>query len=210
MSRTIEVLVEERSAEEALNSILPRICPGAAFSIHAYRGKPDLLKKLPARLAGYERWAPSQRRLVVILVDRDADDCFVLKAKLEGFAREARLATPRTASAGQQPTLLTRIAVEELEAWFFGDVAALRAAYPRIPASLAAKAAFRYPDEISGGTAEALERILKRHGYCQAGLSKIANAAKVAASMDVERNSSPSFLAFRDGLRRLVSEESCA
>jgi hypothetical protein len=31
---------------------------------------------------------------------------------------------------------LNRIAVEELEAWFFGDIEALRAVYPKLSATL--------------------------------------------------------------------------
>ena len=50
----IEFLVEERSAEAALQNLLPRIFGSVAtFTIHPYQGKPDLLKKLPIRLKGY-------------------------------------------------------------------------------------------------------------------------------------------------------------
>jgi len=40
--------------------------------------------------------------------------------------------------------------MEELEAWFLGDVDALRKAYPGIPRSLHRKARYRDPDGIKG------------------------------------------------------------
>jgi Domain of unknown function (DUF4276) len=101
--------------------------------------------------------------------------------------------------------VLNRVAVEELEAWFFGDVPALSRAYPRVPGTLGAQTRFRDPDNIRGGTWEALERLLKKHGYHTGGLVKTVVAEKIAQHMDVERNRSESFCAFRDGVRRLVS-----
>ena len=48
--------------------------------------------------------------------------------------------------------VLNRIAVEELEAWFFGDVQAIHQAYERVSSSLIVKSAYRDPDAIKGGT----------------------------------------------------------
>ncbi len=76
----IEFLVEERSAEAALQNLLPKIFGHAAtFSIHPHQGKPDLLKKLPLRLQGYSYWLPEDWRIVV-LVYADDDDCLELNA----------------------------------------------------------------------------------------------------------------------------------
>ena len=52
--------------------------------------------------------------------------------------------------------------IEELEAWFFGDIAAIHAVYPRVSIHLGSRANFRDPDAIPGGTWEALERVFKR------------------------------------------------
>lgn len=59
----------------------------------------------------------------------------------------------KCAPQGQVFQVVNRIAVEELEAWFFGDWSALQAAYPRVPATIPQKARFRDPDAIVGGTA---------------------------------------------------------
>jgi hypothetical protein len=71
------------------------------------------------------------------------------------------------------------LAIEELEAWFFGDMDAVRALYPRVPETLEQRAGFRDPDAIRGGTWEALERILQRAGYF-AGVANRARSADAA------------------------------
>jgi hypothetical protein len=200
----LEVLVEELSAETALDHLLPKILgPGVPFAIRVFQGKTDLLAKLPNRLAGYSNWIRDTDTRIVVLVDRDDDDCIELKKRLEAMARDAGFVTPSTAGDESTPCLLLRIAVEELEAWFLGDVPAICTAYPRVPRSLGDRAGFRDPDAVAG-TWEALERVLKRQGYQVTGLRKVETAHAVASVMDPEHNRSASFVAFRDGLRRLV------
>lgn len=207
---SLEVLVEEPSAEHALRSLLPKIVPGVEFEIRTFRGKHDLLNKLPARLQGYAKWAAHVGRKIVVLVDRDDDDCVTLKKRLEVMAVSAGLKTSVNSSSRADVLVLNRIAVEELEAWFFGDGNAINQAYPRVPASLDQKAAYRDPDSIRGGTWEALERELQRCGYHMAGLAKVGAASAIAQCMNVELNRSTSFCAFRDGLRGLVAKGSYA
>lgn len=200
----LELLVEERSAEQALRVLLPRIVPNADFEVRVFRGKIDLLKRLPDRLKGYATWITRANTCLVVLVDRD-DDCLKLKADMEQMASAAGLLTVAAVSLSRQAEVLNRIAVEELEAWFFGDISALCAAYPRVPASLGQRAKYRRPDAILGGTWEALEHVLQEHSYHPGGLAKVAAATKIAQHMNVDVNSSRSFQVFRDGIRRLVA-----
>ncbi|MGH3905948.1 MAG: DUF4276 family protein [Pseudonocardiaceae bacterium] len=181
----LEILVEERSAEQALCSLLPRIVPGVEFEVHVFQGKPDLLKKLPNRLKGYSSWITQENTSVVVLVDRDDDDCLALKADIEKMASAAGLLTATTAAVSRRVHVLNRIAVEELEAWFFGDVPALCMAYPRVPSSLEKKAKYRDADAIAGGTCEALERVLQEYGYHRGGLAKVVAATEIAQHMNV-------------------------
>lgn len=200
----VEVLVEEPSAKQVPDRLLPVIVPDVDCVVRDFRGKTTLLKELPKRLAGYAnrlRWEPLK---IVVLIDRDDDDCRELKARLEGEAKAAGLTTRDTSPGSFQ--VLNRIAVAELEAWFFGDVPALCHAYPKVPRSLGAQAKYRTPDAIRGGTWEALERVMQDHGYHGSGLRKLECARLAAEKMDVEANTSRSFQTFRDGLRRLVSE----
>ena len=199
-----EFLVEELSTEAALSNLVPNILEAEhTFAVHPFQGKADLLANLPARLQAYRTWLPKDWRIVV-LIDEDREDCKALKGQLEKAAKKAGLVT-RTSTKGQSPfQILNRLAIEELEAWFFGDVLAVKAAYPRVLATLSKKAKYRDPDSIVGGTWEALERELKKAGYYPTGMPKIEVSRNVSHYMDVERNRSRSFQVFVDGLKACV------
>src|ERR1035437_916017 len=154
-----EFLVEEQSAEKVLNNLLPKIVTCEHnFTIITFKGKHDMLKRLPLELKGYSRFIkPSYK--IVILIDRDSADCKELKQKLEKFASDAGINTKSVVPKGKQFYVLNRIAIEELEAWFFGDAEAIRTAYPRVSSSFENRAQYRNPDSIAGGTWEALERV---------------------------------------------------
>ncbi len=173
--------------------------PGScSFNIHPFRGKPDLLRKLPGRLRGYQRWIrPSYR--IVVLVDRDDQDCHVLKADLEAAAGMASLLTRSQAGVGQWQ-IANRIVIEELEAWYFGDWVAVRRAYPRVPPNIPRRVSYRDPDAIKGGTWEAFERVMKKHGYFATGLRKVEAAEAIAGHIDPDSNRSVSFGVFQSVL----------
>ena len=195
MLEKIIVLVEEYSMEAALEHLLPKLLGDIEYQIICFQCKDDLLKKAPERLRGYASWLPAKWRILV-LVDRDDDDCMVLKAELENMAAAAGLLTKTAADNGQCFQVVNRIAIEELEAWFFGDWSAVQAAYPRVPATLPQKAGFRDPDAVAGGTWEALERVLKKAGYFSTGLRKVELARSVAVHMNPPNNTSRSFQIF--------------
>jgi len=203
----LELLVEEPSAEAALSELLPKIIDvNNTWVIHPHGGKKDLLGKLQDRLRGYAHWLP-QDWFVVVLIDEDRQDCLVLKKELEQAATHAGLRTRTNRGAGNRIRVVNRIAMEELEAWFFGDVEALCEAYPGVSPTLGRKAKYRNPDGISGGTWEALERVVQRAGHFEGGLAKIEAARSMSKEMDPERNRSRSFCCFRDALKTLVWTE---
>jgi hypothetical protein len=158
---------------------------------------------LPDRLRGYASWIPETWRIVVV-VDRDDEDCGKLKARLEKMAADARLVT-RSKTKGQPYVVVNRLAIEELEAWYFGDWEAVRAAYPRVAATIPNQAKYRAPDAVAGGTWEAFERVLQKAGYFEGGLAKIAAAKAIAAHMDPGRNRSRSFQALREALAEMIA-----
>lgn len=200
----IEFLVEEESCAAFLKNVAPQLLrPSDEFRVHTFIGKPDLLKSLPNRLNAYVKWLPEDYRIVV-LVDRDNDDCRKLKRHLEKSASEAGLLTKTAAKHKNRFKVLNRILVEELESWFFGDVVALSKAYPGVPNTLAAQKGFRDPDAIKGGTWEALERVLQKAGYYPAGIPKIEVARNVSRHMAPDRNRSHSFKVFRDTIRGML------
>ncbi len=202
----IKFFLEEPSAEEALRHILPKILsPHVSCIFHAFEGKDDMLEELPKHLKGHQ-WITEDWRIFV-LIDEDRQNCHELKATLERAAYEAGFVTKSNAAPNESFQVVNRLAIEELEAWFFGDVEAIHAAYPRIPINLQSKAKYRNPDTIRGGTYETLERLLIRKNYYKERLSKVTVARNIAPHMEPSRNRSKSFQVFLDGLKACVGEE---
>lgn len=195
-----EILVEDRSTEAFLHALLGRFLPhDQTFGVRTFAGKQDILKKMEGRLRGYKHWPDNLR--IIVLLDCDNDDCMRLKARMEHAAQMAELPTASSAADGAW-RVANRIAVEELEAWYFGNWRAVRAAFPRVPANTDRKQGYRDSDKISGGTWEAFERIMNRSGYFKGGLNKIEAAQKIGGHIVPEENSSPSFQVFMDALRQ--------
>lgn len=193
-----EVLLEEESARAAMENILPKILRSEdSFQIHPYSGKKNLLSRLPGRLRGYKKWIPPDYR-IVILIDRDRDDCTLLKQKLEKIVAEAGLSTKTAPHYDGSFQVLNRIAVEELEAWFLGDMEAVASAYSGVPPTLNTKKKYRDPDAIANAW-ETLERVLQRAGH-PGRLQKIRAASNISRHMVPERNRSASFLSGAAGV----------
>ncbi len=189
--------------EEALRQLLPRIVNGrATWKTINMRNKGRLIKELPKRLRAYRRQIDSGEDLrIIVLVDRDSDDCHALKRRLESIAREAGLIT-KAATQGQSLFhVVTRIAIEELEAWYMGDIDALKAAFSSLK-SVKFPRNFSNPD--NGGTWERLHRFLKRNGIYRNSFPKIDAARRIAKHMNPEKNLSRSFQAFRNGVEAFL------
>lgn len=196
----VQFHVEELSMETALRALLPRVLGDLPFDVHTYQGKRDIIAQLPHRLRALGTWLPDTHRIVII-VDRDDDDCEALREMFDAHANAASLKVrSRSAKTWQ---IVNRIAIEELEAWYFGDWHAVRAAYPKVPATIPSQAKYRRPDAIAGGTWEAFERVLSGARYHAGGLQKTAAAAAIGAHMDLARNTSPSFGKLREVLEEL-------
>ncbi len=190
--------------EAFLAIVLPTIMGDlATYTIHTFQGKSDLMNKLEARLRGYAKWLPTNMR-VFVLVDRDDDDCIALKAKMEDAANTASLLT-RTTSQGSDWRVVNRVVIEELEAWFFGAWTAVRAAYPRVPATIPNQAPYRDCDAISGGTWEALERVFQRAGYFSGGLRKVEAAQTIGSHFLHSACQSTSFSRLREAIIEAIS-----
>jgi hypothetical protein len=106
------------------------------------------------------------------------------------------------------PATLFRLAIEEIEAWYFGDRAAVLAAYPRAKLGMLGK----YVQDSVCDTWELLADALytggaaaiKRKGWPLPGQLRHEWAVKIGPLMNPDRNISPIFGKFRDGLRHLV------
>ena len=198
------VMVEEPFMEVFLREVLPAILgQGTTFDLHPFQGKQDLMDKLQSRLRAYARWLPENSRILV-LVDRDDDDCTELKERMDRITAAAHLRTPST--AGKRPwQVANRVAIEELEAWYFGDWDAVRESYPKVKVTIPSKAQFRDPDRIAGGTWEAFERVMQAAGYFKTGLRKLEAAREIGARSVPERNRSRSFQVFREAVMDAIT-----
>ena len=100
------------------------------------------------------------------------------------------------------------IAIEEGEAWFLGDLQAVKQAYPRARENVLNS----YVNDSICGTWEILAdavypggaRELSKKGWQIVGAEKSKWAESVSPRMDVTINKSPSFCYFRDKITQLV------
>lgn len=203
----LEFLLEEASAEEALKRLLPRLLPEAhTVRYRVHEGCQDLLKRLPNLLQGYARRIQREGQhdlRVVVLLDADTKGT-ARKQALEQYAAAAGLRTKTARTAPDEAFwVLNRIAVEELEAWFLGDRAAVRAAYPRLHPNHF-KGLERNPDAVAK-SATLLLQLLQKAGYFGTGKRKREWAAVIAPHLSLVpgANASGSFACFCEGLRAL-------
>jgi hypothetical protein len=126
----------------------------------------------------------------VIVHDKDSWDCRVLKQELVNLCQHAG-----------RPDTLVRIACNELEAWYFGDLEAVGQAFGRDITAFSRKRKYRNPDNIENPKLE-IKTIIS-------DLQQISGAKAIAVCMDIARNTSPSFKVFIAGVLR-ISEEMLA
>lgn len=173
-------MLEESSMKVLLDGILPRLLPeGVGFQTIPHAGKRDLELSLPRKLRA---WNEPDVAFVVVH-DQDSNNCVELKRELQGIC----------AMSGRR--VLIRIACRELEAWYWGDLAAVSEAYGVDLKHLAAKSKYRNPDSIDHPKKE-LKRYLPQMG-------QIEGARRIAPHMNLEGNTSRSFHVFVQGVKRL-------
>lgn len=214
----IEVLVEDSSGERLLAQLLPQILGSwgepHTWKLVAYKGigripqgliakadptKRVLLDQLPRLLKGYGK-TPGIDAVVVVL-DTDRRDCKAFLHELQSVVESYHPA----------PQTLFRLAIEEMEAWYLGDRAALLKAYPRAKRDVLD----RYVQDGVCGTWELLAdavhaggvAAIKKAGWPLPGQLKHEWAERIGPFMNLQQNVSPSFGKFRDGVSRLISPE---
>ncbi len=211
-----EILVEDGSGRIAVDGVLEKILgkngAGHSWRAHGYKGlgripknlrgetdpaKRILLDRLPRVLQGYGK-SLGDSAAVVVVVDLDDRDCIAFKRELLDVLD----------ACDPRPTTLFRIAIEEIEAWLLGDRDAVKAAYP----GAKDRVLDGYRQDGICGTWEILADAvrtggsarIRKDGWPASGVAKREWARKIAPHMDPDRNRSPSFRAFRDGVRRLA------
>ncbi len=178
-------LLEEPSARDLLEGLLPRLLP-ETISVHylVFDGKQDLERQIVRKLKGWR--APESA--FVILRDQDAAECRKVKAGLLRLVKES----------GREPALI-RVACRELESWILGDWKGIADAFERPELALQAqKAAHRAPDRLVRPV-ETLRKFIPEY-------QKRDGARRVGPLLDPARNQSESFRVFCSGIQRLLEE----
>lgn len=214
-----DILVEDVSGKEALEIIVPKIvnCDEHTFTVHAYKGigkipenmnanvdasKRILLSNLPRLLMGYGAVHSKNRNYpmaLIIVCDLDS------KVKSD-FIQELN---DILFSCNPRPNAKFCIAIEEGEAWFLGDIPAIKSTYNNAKDAILNA----YVNDSICGTWEVLAdavyyggaKKLKEQGWCAAGAEKSKWAKDISPFMNVNANNSPSFIFFRDTLLALAN-----
>lgn len=213
-----EVLIEDQSGKAALEILIPKIidCNQHTFTIRAYKGigrippklKPNLdpkkrilLDQLPRLIQGYGQTFASYPATypAVLLIICDLDDRCLHQFRQELIACLEH-STPR-------PETYFCLAIEEGEAWYLGDLTAIKTAYPEAKDSVLNA----YENDAICGTWEVLAdavvdggaKKLARQGYGRVGQEKMVWAQVIPPHMVVDCNCSGSFCYFRDKVRQL-------
>ncbi len=180
--------LKEKSAKVFLEGLLPRILPGEfSFKCIAFEGKSDLERQLYNKIIGWK----TPHTCFVVIRDKDAEDCLVVKKRLTQICTKARRADS-----------LVRIACHELESWYLGDLEAVGSCFGIN--NLSKKQyhkKFRDPDRLANPREELLK--LTQNKY-----QKVGSSRKLAQHIDPNQNTSASFNALVNGIQGLISDKS--
>lgn len=192
----LHALVEGPSEQHFLELWGRRFLPDCELRVHPHQGKGTLpklgdknqktlrlrrglLDQLPAKLAALGKALDHKEERVVVLIDADSEDLTQLRADLAALA----------ASLVPAPVVKFCFAVEELEAFYLGDLKALAAAYPGHDQRLLA----RYQPDSICGTWEYFGQVIGDDGG-----NKVAWAEAMGSKLTTkpEQSRSPSFKDF--------------
>lgn len=211
-----EIHVEDQSGKKALDVLVPKIIGNEhQFRVHGYKGlgriprgmkdvknasKRMLLDSLPKLLKAYGKAFESSPRGYSVVVVCDLDDkCLrTFRKKLHEILHECN----------PKPETRFCFAIEEGEAWFLGDLKAIKSAYPQGKDTILQS----YENDSICGTWEKLadaiypggSEKLSGKGWQAVGTEKSKWAEAIPPKMDIKNNSSPSFCYFRDKLQKLA------
>jgi len=209
-------LVEDISGETVLKIVLDKIGLGVErYEIHHYRGigkipsnlskmdsdpkKRQLLTQLPKLLTGFTNSYKSFNYAIFVLCDLDE--------RCRKEFRQELLEVANARNAKDKTHFI--ISVKEMEAWFLGDIEAIRSVYP----SVRLKGNYlesrdgtweTLADSIKKDWSKDLHRQKKTAGYYVIGELKNQWATQISPHIDVERNQSQSFRYFRDKVKLLM------
>lgn len=213
-----EILIEDQSGKRFLDILMPKLVgTDHTYDTRYYLGvgripanqksaaeakHRQLLNDLPRFLRGFGKtsagYGEGYEACVIVICDLDDRMLPVFLGELKGLL----------ASCAPAPNTRFCIAVEEGEAWFLGDIAAIKAAYPKAKDAVLNA----YVNDSICGTWECLAdaiypggaQKLAKSGWRAVGTEKSVWADRITPHMNVDTNNSPSFQHFRQTIRALA------
>ncbi len=217
-----EILVEDQSGKQSLDILVPKIIGiNHTFSIHAYKGighiprnmrntddpsKRILLNNLPKLLKGYGRtfsgYGSAYPAVVIVVCDLDRRCLKQFRVELFDILDQCN----------PKPKARFCIAIEEGEAWFLGDIQAIKKVYSHAKDEILQS----YDQDSICGTWELLADAiyhggalnLKSKGWQTVGAEKSKWALDISPRMNLQSNRSPSFRYFYQTLITLTETTS--
>jgi hypothetical protein len=185
MTAHLVFLLEERSAKEMLDGLLPRLFPQpVSYRCIVFEGKQDLEKQLVRRIRGYR--VPGAR--FIVMRDQDSGECHLIKERLSELCRQA-----------EHPEALVRIPCREIESWYLADLKAVEDGLGLTGiAALQKQSKYRNPDALASPVLE-LDRITK--GRYQ----KISGSRAIGPNLDPANVRSNSFKVFVEGVKNIAN-----
>jgi hypothetical protein len=207
-----EFFIEDQSSGKAMEILIPRLLGDEiTFRIHTYNGlgrippklrsqcaadKRILLERLPQILRGHN----PDCGIIVVICDLDDNDELLFRSDLQ---RILETCSPKL-------KVILGLAIEEFEAWYFGDLAAIRKAYPKAIDHVLTK----YKNDSICGTWERLadaiykggSKALSKKKWYEIGKQKSIWAKEISPHMDVDKNESPSFNFLHSELKKVMAD----
>lgn len=181
---TLVFLLEEPSAREMLQGILPKLLPDDVkpFFI-VFEGKQDLEKQLIRKM---KLWNKSDSRFIVMR-DQDAGDCRKIKDNLLVKCQEVG-----------KPDAVVRIACHELESFYLGDLKAVEQGLEvKGLAKMQSQRQYRDPDSFPN-PANKLSMLTKCY-------EKVSGSRAIGRHLNLNDNKSRSFNVLVKAIKDIVS-----
>jgi hypothetical protein len=113
-------------------------------------------------------------------------------------------------SCNPKPETYFCFAIEEGEAWFLGDIKAIKKAYPKLKegflSSYKNDSICRTWEKLADAIYDGGSQKLQREGHQAIGTKKSEWAEKITPNMNIQENNSPSFCYFRDKIKSLIGQ----
>lgn len=206
-----EVMLEGASDVPVVREVLTRrfgMVENQSFRLHPHQGKGSLrldplyrptpkqrglLDQLPAKLRGMSHFP--RDTCILVLLDVDDENCVTL---LDHLHNTLLMNLPK-----RPPTVVFRLAIEEIESWLIADLQAVKLAFPKVKLNILKAVS---PDDRVGAW-QVLAKSLGSRPQTTTGADKFAWATQIAPHLNLVNAPSPSFRRFIAAIDRLQSEE---